>query len=181
MRDCDAKLIRMVKNDKDLCSYLSCECDVDFAEDDILWDNLKSLLVCSECNYNMEPFACDGSGGVFVFLNQSLIGYLDSEGQAGIIANNLQDFLSIILNCGYISDWAKFDWLSDETTFMSAYDELEISREKACVKGFIKENDLLYEPVKIYHVFKEAISTKPQLMIKATSDGYVDYEQMFDV
>lgn len=89
MRDCDVKLIKTIKNNENLCNYLSCECDVNFVEDDILCDNLKFLLVCSECNYSMEPSACDGSGGVFVFLNQSLIGYLDSEGQAGIIANNI--------------------------------------------------------------------------------------------
>lgn len=181
MRDCDVNLIKTIKNNEDLCNYLSCECDVNFVEDDILCDNLKFLLVCSECNYSMEPFACDGSGGVFVFLNQSLIGYLDSEGQAGIIANNIQDFFSIILNCGYVSDWAKFDWLSDENTFINAYNELAISRDKACVKRFIKENDLEDEPIKIYNIFKEAVSIKPQLTIKVTSDVYVDYEQMFDV
>lgn len=181
MRDCDVNLIKTIKNNEDLCNYLSCECDVNFVEDDILCDNLKFLLVCSECNYSMEPFACDGSGGVFVFLNQSLIGYLDSEGQAGIIANNIQDFFSIILNCGYVSDWAKFDWLSDENTFINAYNELAISRDKPCVKRFIKENELEDEPIKIYNIFKEAVSIKPQLIIKATSDVYVDYEQMFDV
>lgn len=95
MRDCDIQFIKQIKNSEDLCDYLSCECGVDFAEDDILCDDLKSLIVCSECNYDMEPFACDGSGGVFVLLNQSLIGYLNSEGQAGIIANNIKDFLAL--------------------------------------------------------------------------------------
>lgn len=181
MQDRDIKLLRKIKNNKDLCNYLSSECDVNFLDDDILRDNFKSLLVCSECNYDMEPFACDGSGGVFVFLNQSLVGYLDSEGQAGIIANNIRDFFSIILNCGYVSDWAKFDWLSDETTFIDAYNELAIPRDNACVKQFIKKNDLECEPVKIYNIFKEAVGTKPQLTISAVSDDYVDYEQMFDV
>lgn len=181
MRDCNIQFIKQIKNSEDLCDYLSCECGVDFAEDDILCDDLKSLIVCSECNYDMEPFACDGSGGVFVLLNQSLIGYLDSEGQAGIIANNIKDFFSIILNCGYVSDWAKFDWLADENTFIKAYDELELPRDKACVKLFVEENDLESEPVKIYYIFKKAVSTQPQLTIKAISDDYVDYEQLFDL
>ncbi len=181
MRDCDIQFINQIKNNEDLCDYLSCECGVDFAEDDILCDDLKSLLEYSKCNYNMEPFACDGSGGVFVLLNQLLVGYVDSEGQAGIIANNIKDFFNIILNCGYVSDWAKFDWLADENTFIKAYSELDLPRDKDCIKRFIKENDLEYEPVKIYNIFKEAVSIKPQLTITATSDVYVDYEQMFDV
>ena len=89
------KIIRQVKDNEELCDYLSCECGVDFAEDNILREDLQFLLECSECNYDIEPFACDGSGGVFVFLNQLLIGYLDSEGQAGIIANNISDFFNI--------------------------------------------------------------------------------------
>ena len=181
MRDCDIQLIEKIKNDGDLCDYLLCECGVDFAEDDVLCDDLKSLLECGECNYDMEPFACDGSGGVFVLLNQILVGYLDSEGQAGIVANNIKEFFNIIVNCGYISDWAKFDWLADEKTFIKAYNELELPRDKECVKLFIEENMLEREPAKIYDIFKKAISTKPQLIIKATSDDYVDYEQFFNL
>ena len=43
MRDCDIQFIKQIKNSEDLCDYLSCECGVDFAEDDILCDDLKSL------------------------------------------------------------------------------------------------------------------------------------------
>ena len=53
MRDCDIQFIKQIKNSEDLCDYLSCECGVDFAEDDILCDDLKSLIVCSECNYDI--------------------------------------------------------------------------------------------------------------------------------
>ena len=63
----------------------------------------------------------------------------------------------------------KFDWLSDENTFINAYNELAISRDKPCVKRFIKENDLEDEPIKIYNIFKEAVSIKPQLTIKRQS------------
>ena len=179
MQDCDIQFIKQIKNNEDLCGYLSCECGVDFAEDDILCDDLESLWEYSECNYDMEPFACDGSGGVFVLLNQSLVGYLDSEGQAGIIANSIKDFFSIILNCGYVSDWAKFNWLADEDTFIKAYDELELPRNNVCVKLFIEENELEIAPVRIYNIFKKAVSTLPPLTIRATSDDYVDYEQLF--
>lgn len=181
MRKYDVEFIKQIKNREDLCDYLSCECGVDFIQEDILCDDLKSLLEGSECNYDMEPFACDGSGGVFVLLNQSSIGYLDSEGQAGIIANNLKDFFSIILNCGYVNDWAKFGWLADANTFIKAYNNLEIQRDKVCVKLFVEENELVCEPIKIYNIFKEAVSTQPQLMIKAVSADYADYEQLFDL
>ncbi len=179
--NCVVKDIKQIENNEDICDYVSCECGIDFVEEDMLRDDLKCLLECSECNYDMQPFACDGSGGVFVLLNQSLIGYLDSEGQAGIIAKNMKDFFNILLNCGYVSDWAKFDWLADEDTFIKAYNELDIPRDKVCVKLFAEENDLECEPVRIYSIFKEAVSTQPQLLIKAISDDYVDYEQLFDV
>lgn len=181
MRESDAELLRLIKNNEELCDYLSCECGVDFADDDSLNDDLQFLLECGECNYDMEPFACDGSGGVFVLLNQSQVGYLDSEGQAGIIANNIKDFFSIVLNCGYINDWAKFDWLAGENTFMKAYIESEIPRDQECVKHFMKANGLECEPAVIYSIFKEAIVTKPQLIIKAVAEDYEDYEQLFSI
>lgn len=49
------------------------------------------------------------------------------------------------------------------------------------MKFIAEENNLECEPVKIYNIFKEAVSTQPQLMIKVISDDYVDYEQLFDV
>lgn len=101
--------------------------------------------------------------------------------QAGIVANNIKDFFSIILNCGYVSDWAKFDWLSDENTFIKAYGELELSRDNVCVNLFVEENELESEPVKVYNIFKKAVCTQPQLTIRAISDDYVDYEQLFNV
>ena len=173
------KIVENITNNDDLKEYFSVECDVVFVNKETLLDNLNSLTEFTKSNYNLEPFACDGTGGIYVILDNKKIGYIDSEGEAGIVANNLKDFFSIVANCGYLSDYAKFKCLKDEKSFMDYFTKLEISREKDIIKKFIEDNSLYNDPKKIYKIFKNAILTEPQLLLKATSEDYVDYEQLF--
>ena len=173
------KVVENITNNDDLKEYFSVECDVDFVNKETLLDKLNSLTEFTKSNYNLEPFACDGAGGIYVILNNKKIGYIDCEGEAGIVANNLKDFFSIVANCGYLSDYAKFKCLKDEKSFMDYFTEFETSREKDVIKKFIEDNSLDNDPKKIYKIFKNAILTEPKLLLKATSEDYVDYEQLF--
>jgi hypothetical protein len=173
------KVVENITNNDALKEYFSVECDVDFVNKETLLDKLNSITEFTKSNYNLEPFACDGAGGIYVILNNKKIGYIDSEGGAGIVANNLKDFFSIVTNCGYLSDYAKFGCLIDEKSFMNYFAEFESSREKNVIKKFIEDNSLDDDPKKIYKICKNAILTEPQLLLKATSEDYVDYEQLF--
>lgn len=173
------KIVDKIINSKRLKEYFSVECDVDFVNKEILLDNLKSLTEFTKSNYDVEPFACDGSGGIYIILSSKKIGYINSEGGAGIIANSLKDFFSIVTNCGYLGDYAKFNCLKNEKSFIDFFTKYHISRDKDEIKKFIKENDLDNDPRKIYKIFKNAVATEPKLILKTTSKEYVDYEQLF--
>ena len=161
--------IKQIKNNEDIENYLSSECDVDF------------LMEGAKCNYELTPFACDGSGGIYAVLDNSKIGYIDSEGQAGIIANNIKDFFNIIINCGIISDYAKFNCLKNLEKFIEYYNEIEIPREEVFIKEFIKDNLLENNPNKIYELLKDAVMSEPKLVIEAIDEDYVDYIQLFNI
>jgi hypothetical protein len=58
---------------------------------------------------DFQPFGRDSTGGAFVELPGSLrVLYVSSEGQAGIIAANLAEFITMIVACPYWHDVLKF-------------------------------------------------------------------------
>lgn len=173
--------INQIKNNKDIETYLTSECNIDFESQEALEDDLGFLMECGKCNYIINPFACDGSGGIYAELDNGKIGYIDSEGQAGIVANNIKDFFSIVINCGFISDWAKFNCLKDKESFMAYFYKLKIPRTEVFVKKFIEDNLLEREPDRIYDIFKEAVVSEPKLVIEATSEDYEDSTQLFEL
>ena len=165
------KIIEYIKKNEDIENYLSSYCDVDFESQELLEDDLNFLLECGKCNYKLKPFACDGCGGIYAILNNKKVGYIDSEGNAGIVANNI---------IGNISDLSHFNCSKDKERFVSYFYEVknEIPRDKKFVKDFIKENLLEDNPEKIYVLLKNAITSEPKLIIEATSEDYEDSEQL---
>lgn len=170
-------IIDYIKNNDELQNYLSSECDLDIEEYDQLTEDLSYLMEYSNSNYELEPFACDGSGGIYALLDRKLVGYLDSEGQAGIVANNINDFFSIIVNCGCLSDWAKFGWLERQDVFMEHYQKCELQ----FVRIFSEKYGFESDPLKIYQMFRNAVLTEPRLIITATSEDYTDFDQLFEI
>lgn len=176
------KIIEYIKKNEDIENYLSSYCDVDFESQELLEDDLNFLLECGKCNYKLKPFAYDGCGGIYAILNNKKVGYIDSEGNAGIVANNIRDFFSIVTNIGNISDLSHFNCSKDKERFVSYFYEVknEIPRDKKFVKDFIKENLLEDNPEKIYVLLKNAITSEPKLIIEATSEDFEDSEQLFE-
>ena len=170
-----------IKENEKLENYLSVECDFELADELQLKDDLEFLLEASRANYDIEAFACDGAGGIYALLDDKYVGYIDSEGQAGIVGNSVRSFFSILLNCGYISDYAKFEVLESKELFLQYYSELELSREDDFVIRFIENNDLENDPETIFMLFKESVMTSPKLEIKADNDDYEDSEQLFNL
>ena len=170
-------IIDYIENNDDLLNYLSSECGFDVEEYDQLLDDLGFLMESTKSNYNIEPFACDGSGGIYALLDNELVGYIDSEGQASIVAKNIRDFFSILIHCGCLEDFGKFGWLDSQSDFMEQYKKCE----EVYIKAFSEEFKLENDSQKIYHMFKDAVLTQPQLTITATSDEYEDYQQIFEI
>lgn len=50
----------------------------------------------------LVPFADDGSGGVYVIVDDRHVAYIDSEGGAGYIAESIDDFINILLAFKFI-------------------------------------------------------------------------------
>ncbi len=173
------RFLDQICKNQSLVDYLSIECDFDLQDEDRLKDDLEFLLEGSKPNYDLEPFACDGAGGVYVMLDNGCVGYIDSEGSAGIVGNSPQSFFSILLNCGYISDFAKFGVLKNRQAFLDYFNKLEIPRSESFVCDFIRRNSLDSDPEIIFSLFRNSVMTLPALELKAINGEYCDSEQLF--
>ena len=56
----------------------------------------------------IRQFAGDGSGGVFAQLGDARVLYVSSEGEAGILAADLDEFIKLLVACPYWQDVLKF-------------------------------------------------------------------------
>ena len=71
-----------------------------------------------------RAFACDGSGGEYVFLEDGSIGFISSEGSVGRVAENMDELLTFLLHAGCISDFDCKYLYENQTllhTFCAAY------------------------------------------------------------
>lgn len=87
---------------------------VELMEDESLW------LEPGEANYEMKPFAVSGDGGTWVILNDEHIGYVGSEGECGIVARNVDEFMNLIAVCKLM--YFRMDDLKDEESFRKSID-----------------------------------------------------------
>ena len=72
------------------------DCDVEIYDEEWVKDLdedeswLEELMGPGLSSYSdMKPFARDGSGALWVVLNDELIGYIGTEGECGIVAKNI--------------------------------------------------------------------------------------------
>ena len=110
-------------------------------------------------------------------LDGEMVGLINSEGEAGIVAKNIRDFFSIIIHCCYLEDFGKFGWLDSFSEFTDHYQKCE----EVFLKEFSEKFELENDPQKIYQMFRNGVMTQPKLLITATSDDYEDYQQIFEL
>lgn len=124
-----------------------------------------------EPNYDAKPFAQDQTGGLWVILNDKQIGYIGTEGECGIVARNIKEFMNIVstLKSGYIKD------LKDEKNFIETFKEQnEEFENKKIINKFIEKHEFEKEPSKIYELLKLGMTTKPFFVIKSTDEDHTD-------
>ncbi len=110
--------IKTLREGKELSDLLCDVCDVE-----ILPEFQAPEDECGHLAYNIpgKTFARAGSGSEYILLEDGSIGFCGSEGACGRIADHLQDFFELMVNCPY---WV--DYLDEDS-----YQDPEILREFA--------------------------------------------------
>lgn len=114
MKDIDAfKIKQIIKKtiaDETIVGYISILCDMEFYDEPKEPENAEGRV-----SYSIEgkAFAYDGSGGEFILLDDDSVGYCGSEGQCGRIAQNLNEFLTLIINCSCFLDYTDMEMYED--------------------------------------------------------------------
>ena len=171
-----------IYNDMDLKDAFYFDCDIEIydeagvkdMEEDTSW--FDEMMGPGECSYkNIKPFARDGVGGLWAVLDDEKIGYIGTEGECGIIARNINEFMNIVaVYRGYIYDLCDVDILKSEEAFLEAFEEERDSDYNREFNGFIRKHHFTKNPKKIYEFIIKGITMKPFFQVIATDDEYVD-------
>lgn len=170
-----SKYLDLIYEDKELNDAFF-ECDIELygpewitdLENDENW--LEDLMGPGETNYDLKPFAREGTGALWTLLNDEIVGYIGTEGECGIVARNIDEFMNIVatLKCSFIR-------LKDEDDFIKNFNKINEEYEhKQIMNKFIEQHKFEKDPKKIYELLKLGITTKPFFVIKAIDDEYVD-------
>ena len=124
---------------------------------------------------NIKPFARDGLGGLWVVIDDEMIGYIGTEGECGIIARNINEFMNIVaVQRGYIDDFCNADILKSVDAFIEEYEEPRDSDYNREFNRFIKKHGFTKDLKKIYEYIIKGVTIKPFFQVVATDDEYED-------
>lgn len=170
-----------IYNDEDLKdAFFDCDIEIydeawvkDLEEDDSWFED---LMGSGESSYkNIKPFARDGLGGLLVVLDDEMIGYIGTEGECGIIARNINEFMNIVaVQRGYIDDFCNADILKSVDAFIEEYEEPRDSDYNREFNRFIKKHGFTKDLKKIYEYIIKGVTIKPFFQVVATDDEYED-------
>ena len=96
--------------------------DVSFAPDEEPWFTIDGVE-------SPRQIGSDGSGGAFVLLPSQDVLYVSSEGRAGVIADNFDAFIQLVVAHPYWFDILKFSAGGDLQEMRRAADALEATRD----------------------------------------------------
>ena len=176
------KYLEEIYNDDELRDAFY-DCDVEIYDEDWIKDLenddswLEDLMGPGESSYDdLKPFARDGSGALWVVINDVLIGYIGTEGECGIVARNVDEFMNIIAMGRYVSDYCSADLLKSEDAFLDGLAGLEDynADNKEVIERFIKKHGFTRDPRKLYKMIVQGLTVRPFFEIKATDDDYGD-------
>ena len=171
-----------IYNDEELSdAFYDCDVEIldessitDMEEDGSWLDDLMGPAESRESVYeDIKPFAMDGTGAVWVVLNDELIGYIGTEGECGIVARNIDEFMNIITYGRYFSDYS-IEYLKSEEAYISSFTEPEDDEHKEVFDKFIEKHGFTKDPKKLYKMVIEGLTVKPFFEFKATDDEYCD-------
>jgi len=159
--------IKMLREDNDLSDLLCDVCDIK------IFQEFKTPEdECGHLTYNIseKTFAGTGSGSEYILLEDGSIGYWGSEGECGRIADNLQEFFELVVNCPYWQDYLEEDEYQDrenlgefakevfeehvESAADIDFDLPEAQQELADCLGIEKKADVVDILLRFYHCSK---------------------------
>ena len=173
------KYLEEIYNDEELRDAFY-DCDVEIydeawikdLEDDDSWR--EDLMGPGESSYDdLKPFARDGSGALWVVIDDVLIGYIGTEGECGIVAKSIDEFMNIVAMGRYISDYCSLDILKSEEAFLDNLDDPDEDKETVFDR-FIEKHGFTKGPHELYEMIIQGLTVRPFFEIKATNDDYVD-------
>lgn len=142
----------------------------DFENDDSWLEDLMGPGISSYSD--MKPFARDGTGALWVVINDEMIGYIGTEGECGIVAKSIDDFMNII--AFDFNDCCRVKILQSEEAFLKNACN-SVGGEHAEVFGkFIEEHGFTKEWSELYRMIIDGLTVRPFLEIKATDEDYCD-------
>ena len=174
-------------NDEKLCdAFYSRDveiCDEAWVKDleDNFQQEFEDLMGPGDSSYkNIKAFARDGTGALWVVLDDELIGYIGTEGECGIVSRNINEFMNIIAalkGSSLLADFWDLDTLSSEEAFTEAYEESDDEDEtdySEVLDKFIGKHGFTKDPKKLYEYVVKGITVEPLFQVIATDDEYVD-------
>ncbi len=182
------KIFEDIRCDERLSDIIDIVLDMVFDSDENLEIALEDVMEGGRTDYETEPFAIDGTGGVYVLLNDSYVGYISTEGRAGIIARSVEDYFKICFGIKYgwcdipaegVFDncenfFKRVEWHKEN----SMDGELE-SEELEYLNGFMERHNLNANLKTVYDIFKEGVTTQPEFIIEPTAEGYGHSDDLF--
>ena len=151
--------------------------------EDNFQQEFEDLMGPGDSSYkNIKAFARDGTGALWVVLDDELIGYIGTEGQCGIVSRNINEFMNIIAalkGSSLLADFWDLDTLSSEEAFTEAYEESDDEDDdetdySEVFDKFINKHGFTRDLKTIYEYIVKGLTVKPFFQVIATDDDYVD-------
>lgn len=124
----------------------------------------------------MKPFARSGDGGLWVILNDCFVGYIGTEGECGIVARNIDEFMNIIsMYRGNVFDLFDINVLKSVDNFKKNIEEVyKNCKYNEVFELFVDKHNLEYNIDEVHKIIKLGIITKPFFVVKSTDDEWTD-------
>ena len=178
-------------DDEELCDAFYSS-DVEIYDEDWVKDleenfrqEFEELMGPGDSSYkNIKAFARDGTGALWVVLDDELIGYIGTEGQCGIVSRNINEFMNIIAalkGSSLLFDFWDVDTLKSEEAFIDAYNESEEDDEtdyNEVFDKFINKHGFTHDLKTIYEYIVKGLTVQPFFQVIATDDDYVDSDSV---
>lgn len=169
----------ITSNSELLDAFFDCDIEIydeewvkDFENDDSWLEDLMGPGISSYSD--TKPFARDASGALWVVINDEMIGYIGTEGECGIVAKSIDDFMNIIAFGQYFNDYCNVNILQSQEDFLKNACK-SVGGEHAEVFGkFIEEHGFTKEWSELYRMIIDGLTVRPFLEIKATDEDYCD-------
>lgn len=102
--------LEILKHNEELAQWFCRVCDVEIFKEFTKPEDEEGHL---EYSIGGKSFAREGSGGEYILLDDQTIGYWGTEGESGRLAESIEDFFELVINCPYWQDYAREVYYTD--------------------------------------------------------------------